>query len=85
MFDLEQRKLAARIIERATEAKDGDQLIAAVRQEFPDRSLRAIARSAFIAVTRSDVSPEALPSIYHLAIYARRQPAGATGQSRTRV
>ena len=72
MFDLEQRQLAARIIERAKEAKDGDQLIAAVKQEFPDKSVREIARGAFIAVTRPSVSPEALSSIYDIAIRARR-------------
>jgi hypothetical protein len=72
VFDLEQRHLAARIIERAKEAKDGNHLIAALREEFPNKSLRAIARGAFIAVTRPSVSQEALPTIYDLAIYARR-------------
>ena len=72
MFDREQHHLAARIIERATEGLYGDQLIAAVREEFPDESLRAIARAAFLAVTRPSVGPEALSSIYDMAIYARR-------------
>ena len=81
VFDLEQRQLAARIIERATEGKRGDQLIAAVREEYPDKSLRTIARGAFIAVTRPSVSPEALSSIYDLAIHARSQRLEETMES----
>ena len=72
MFDHEQRQLAARIIERAAEGMDGNQLIAAVREEFPDKSLRSIAHAAFIAVTRPSVSRDALSSIYDMAICARR-------------
>jgi hypothetical protein len=72
VFDLEQHQLAARIIERAKEGMDGDQLIAAVREEFPNLSTRSIAHAAFIAVTRPSVSPEALSSIYDMAICARR-------------
>ncbi|HTO80289.1 MAG TPA: hypothetical protein VMJ31_11000, partial [Methylocystis sp.] len=59
-------------IERAAEGMDGDQLIAAVKEEFPNTPLRSIAHAAFIAVTRPSVSPEALSSIYNLAIGARR-------------
>ncbi len=72
MFDHEERQLAARIIERAAEGMDGDQLIAAVKEEFPNTPLRSIAHAAFIAVTRPSVSHEALSSIYDMAIGARR-------------
>ena len=78
MFDLEQHQLAARIIERAKEGMDGDQLIAAVREEFPNLSTRSIAHAAFIAVTRPSVSPEAVPSIYDMAISARRPDFNGT-------
>ena len=72
MFDQEDHQLAARIIERAAEGMNGDRLIAAVRQDFPHARLRSIAHAAFIAVTRPSVSPEALASIYDVAISARR-------------
>jgi hypothetical protein len=72
VFDHEERQLAARIIERAAEGMDGDQLIAAVKEEFPNTLLGSIAHAAFIAVTRPSVSHEALSSIYDLAICARR-------------
>ena len=72
MFDPEHHQLAARIIERASEGMGGDQLIAAVREEFPNAPLRSIARAAFIAVTRPSVNPDALSSIYDVAIQARR-------------
>ena len=63
---------SGRIIERASEGMDADQLIAAVREEFPNTPLRSIAHAAFIAVTRPSVCPEALSSIYGMAICARR-------------
>ena len=72
MFDPEHHQLAARIIERASEGMGGDQLIAAVREEFPNTPLRSIAHAAFIAVTRPSVNPGVLPSIYDMAIQARR-------------
>ena len=72
MFDPEHHQLAARIIERASEGMGGDQLIAAVREEFPNTPLRSIAHAAFIAVTRPSVNPDALSSIYDLALQARR-------------
>jgi len=72
VFDPEHHQLAARIIERASEGMGGDQLIAAVREEFPNAPLRSIARAAFIAVTRPSVNPDALSSIYDVAIQARR-------------
>jgi hypothetical protein len=72
VFDPEHHQLAARIIERASEGMGGDQLIAAVREEFPNTPLRSIAHAAFIAVTRPSVNPDALSSIYDLALQARR-------------
>jgi hypothetical protein len=78
VFDPEHHQLAARIIERASEGMDGDRLIAAVREEFPDTPLRSIARAAFIAVTRPNVRPDALKSIHDMAIYARRPDFNAT-------
>ncbi|MGA9598704.1 MAG: hypothetical protein WBS22_00300 [Methylocystis sp.] len=72
MFDPEHHQLAARIIERASEGMGGDQLIAAVREEFPNTPLRSIAHAAFIAVTRPSVNPDALSSIYDMALQARR-------------
>jgi len=78
VFDLEENQLAARIIERATEGMHGDQLIAAVREEYPDKSLRSISHAAFIAVTRPSVGREALSSIYDLAICARRPDLNET-------
>ncbi|ARN81714.1 hypothetical protein [Methylocystis bryophila] len=72
MFDPEHHQLAARLIERATQGLGGTQLIAAIRQEFPDAPLRLIAHAGFIAITRPSVSPEALSSIYDMAICARR-------------
>lgn len=81
VFDHEDHQLAARIIERATEGMNGDRLIAAVRQDFPNAPLSSIAHAAFIAVTRPSVSPEALASIYDVAISARRpEHDGATGR-----
>ena len=81
MFDPEHHQLAARIIERASEGMGGDQLIAAVREEFPNTPLRSIARAAFIAVTRPSVNPDALSSIYDMAIYARRPRLNETMDS----
>ena len=72
MFEPEHHQLAARIIECASEGMAGDQLIAAVREEFPNMSLRSIAHAAFIAVTRPSVNPDALSSIYDMAMQARR-------------
>jgi hypothetical protein len=81
VFDPEHHQLAARIIERASEGMGGDQLIAAVREEFPNAPLRSIARAAFIAVTRPSVNPDALSSIYDMAIYARRHRLNETMDS----
>jgi hypothetical protein len=78
VFDPEHHQLAARIIERASEGMDGDRLIAAVRAEFPNTPLRSIAHAAFIAVTRPSVSPDALMSIYDMAISARRPDFNGT-------
>ena len=78
MFDPEHHQLAARIIERASEGIDGDRLIAAVREEFPNTPLRSISRAGFIAVTRPSVSPEARWTIYDMAIHARRPDFNGT-------
>jgi hypothetical protein len=72
MFDSKHKLIASRLIERAGKGARAEELIAAIRSEFPDVPCSTIARAAFFAVTRPNVDASAIPPVHEVALTVRR-------------
>lgn len=72
MFSAERRSIAARFVRRASEGFRGEKLLAHVRDECPEATLRDLTTGAFLAVTRQQEDQAAVLAIYDVAILLRK-------------
>ncbi len=76
MFDTEHRLVAAQLLECALEGLRGKKLIECVKEKFPRVTQAVMRRAAFLAVTRPNIEPKAVPSIYEVGVMLRAEGDG---------
>jgi hypothetical protein len=77
MFDAEHRLIAERLMRGARQGLRHTALIEVIRNEYPNVTLHAVMRAAFLAVTRPDADKGAIPSIYEVGIFLRQEHLAA--------